>query len=92
MLQRELLAIQRDRLCRRTLSQGDCADFDLAGRAQRSVTGTSGRRRVARREGLRHSFVVLVAVVDAEGVQGLDEGALRLAERHSVLRTPRPGE
>ena len=35
---------------------------------------------------------MLVAVVDAEAAQGLDERALRLPERYAILGTPRARE
>ena len=57
-----------------------------------SVPGSIVRRRVARRERLRDRLVVGGAVVDAERRELVEERVLRLAQRHAVLRPPRPGE
>ena len=52
--------------------------------------GVGMARRVARRERLRNRLVDRVPVVDAEGRERLEERALRVGERYSVLRPARP--
>ena len=56
------------------------------------MTRLDGARRVAGGERLRHRLVVPVAVVDAEALQRVEEQALRIAQRHTVLRPARPCE
>ena len=65
----------------------------LLGLAERLVPRRPGRRRVARGERVGDLLVRrAVAVRDAEGRERLEEGRLRLGQRHAVLRAPRPGE
>ena len=47
---------------------------------------------IARREGAGDGLVVRVPVVDAEARERVEERLLRFAQRHAILRTPRPGE
>jgi hypothetical protein len=56
------------------------------------VARVHSSRRVARRKRLRDGLVVAVSVVDPERLQRLDEGTLRFAQWHAVLRAARPRE
>ena len=87
VLELELLAVVRDALRLWVLGDrnrcGVCVPPAVAGRV---------RRRIARRERLRHRFVARVPVVDAERLERVDKRPLRLGERHSILRATRPCE
>ena len=58
----------------------------------RAFPDLDGRRRIARRERLRDRLVPCVAVVDAEGLERVDERALRLSQRDAVLGPAGPRE
>ena len=60
---------------------------------RRRVPGLREVGRVAGRERVRDRLVLgAVAIRDAEGRERLQEGRLRLGQRHPVLRAPRAGE
>src|SRR5207247_6677099 len=74
---RDALWVYRHRDAAVHLDPGATADLDRGGR-------------IAGRERLRHGLGAGVAVVDAERLERLEEALLRFAQRHTVLRTPRP--
>ena len=87
VVERELLAVERDT---NAMARGRMRDRH--GRRLRVVLVPAGRllgRRIAGRERLGERAVL---VDDAERVERLAERLLRPAERHAVLRPPRPGE
>ena len=91
MPQLELRTVQLD-LHRGRLDLGDRDESRLGLGGVRAVAaGHLLGGRVAGREGLRDR-VVVVSVLDAEGLKSSQEGVAGLAERNAVLRTARPGE
>ena len=79
-------------IAERSASTSGGAVETTASAALRVVAGRRRGERIARRERLGDGLVVGVAVVDAEAGERVEERLLRLAERHAVLRTARPGE
>src|SRR5207302_2656970 len=88
-LELERLAVQLDGDRLRPYRHGD-APVGLDSRS--AVAELDARGRIACRKRLGDGLVARVAVVDAEGLERLDERLLRLPQRHAVLRPPRPGE
>ena len=92
MLEVELLAVELDRHGLRALGNDGRRHCDRIGRDDGAVARRAVGGRVARGERLGDRFVVRVPVVDAEALESGQERALRVRQRHTVLRSPRAGE